>query len=716
MRAAKLAAIIAVVGIGVCFVVIGTPAVTTLRIAGVALLSPSRGASWEDFQEPSRGKLEKAIARNPDDWKLQLIHAERLFPGVSPKGDSDEARMRDFERFIARHPDVILARAAYLGWLFRQRWGYLHPTEAEEFAARYGRSPRLREWTKPRASEKVDLIDAAERQLSRLMQLEPNNAAWPFLFASCRFARFDDEAGLEYIGIAGREPEFSLHSKEELDTRVDAYVSLGAGRPEAIVYLQRGFLFSELSHIRDAARIAVRLADRAAQAGNAKAAAEIRTAVIDFGSLMRSKADFSMQGLVASAVVVIGYGDMGIELGWGALESEAERRAARLREIRLRQDAFQSFLRQAGLANSASRYAHGLEEAAAYGTATTEFSDSREGNEWVRAKLMGIPYAVAPIGWINLATTVVALAAVGIVAALLRKKLGPRVGNTVSGVSIIGGLVCLAVLAASAVLALRSPIGAGLPGGYAPYQWWMSLMGRPSPVLDFGWKSGLSAGVVGLGIALAVVLTTSALLLMRKPAAARRHGAMFSIVGLLLAGAFWVVAWAQFFAYPTDLDVLNAAVHIGLGVVSVGAIVAVWLVRRRMAPESPGWAVPLFATVSILAVLSVLFVPAAVTFGFEWRVLLFAAVPIAVAIAALVPWLLARKRLAKAEGPSYLGILRSGLAVCLAWILVLQFASLIWLGAWRAKAAHEIERAHATSENQAVLRIMRESEGVNESR
>jgi hypothetical protein len=204
-----------------------------------------------------------------------------------------------------------------------------------------------------------------------------------------------------------------------------------------------------------------------------------------------------------------------------------------------------------------------------------------------------------------------------------------------------------------------------------------------------------------------------AVALMLKAPRSGLWGAAFAAACPILTVAFWVHAWlAWSAAWPMDTAAIVA--HSALGVVCIAGIAFAWWAWARRAQQGAHAWVPALATILMVAVFSVLFFPISMMDRvMMWLLLL--SVPIVVALAALVPHLVSIARLPAEERPSYLGMLRAGLAVCLAWILVLQFASLIWLGAWRAKAAAEIERAYATSENQAALRIMKESGGVRES-
>jgi hypothetical protein len=205
-----------------------------------------------------------------------------------------------------------------------------------------------------------------------------------------------------------------------------------------------------------------------------------------------------------------------------------------------------------------------------------------------------------------------------------------------------------------------------------------------------------------------VVLTAVwAVGLIAKPGASRLLRTAFATACSGLAVCFWIAAWLAS-APASRLHALGLAVHIGLGVVSIGAMVAIWWAWARSGHErGPSW-LAILATVLIVAVFSVLFLPVSEALNLLWWGILLCVAGVT-AVAAIVPRLVSIARLPAEERPSYLGILRGGLAVCLAWILVLQFASLVWLGAWRVRAAHEIERAYATSENQAVLKIMGET-------
>jgi hypothetical protein len=465
MRVAKTAAIVAAAGIIASILVIGTPAITTLRIAAKDLVSPSEGVSWMDLSQPTRNRLEKAIAWHPGDWKLQLVHARRLYAGGRPwqaieEGETSAARMRDFEQVIANAPKEAAPRAAYVRWLFQQNWDYLHPTQAEERARILPATRRGEE--APHPATRLGLVDAAEGQLTKLSKLDPDNAAWSYLLASCRFARLDDAGGIRCLKEAAAKPRFSLRHRSELDATVDAYASLGIPRPEASVELSVQMLFPELADMRKTARIASALADKMEAGGRLREAAEIRTALIDVGRLMRHDSEYMIPALVGNAIVAIGYGKRGIETQIPHTGPEAGWRAAEARRAIEREESFLRFLSAAGMGTSAPRYAHGLEEGLAHAEAATPFTEGG-GNSWEdQVRLLGIAYAVSPLGWFVLASAVGALIVVAAIAAVLRRK-GARPGSrTVVGVSIAGGIAAFCVLALSAVLAVLFPYGFGL--------------------------------------------------------------------------------------------------------------------------------------------------------------------------------------------------------------------------------------------------------------
>jgi hypothetical protein len=188
----------------------------------------------------------------------------------------------------------------------------------------------------------------------------------------------------------------------------------------------------------------------------------------------------------------------------------------------------------------------------------------------------------------------------------------------------------------------------------------------------------------------------------------RRGSELFATFAPMLAAAFWGYAWFSWYPGPYTIRGLTVGLQIVLGAASIGAVAFVWRLWGRKGRGQVGVWVPIVATVSVAAVFSTLFITKQMSIGTVCPLLLVALVPLSIVIGAVVPWIVARRRLPPGERPGYLGILRPALATCLVWILALQFASLVWLGAWRIKAAHEIERARAVNENQAVLRIMGE--------
>jgi hypothetical protein len=546
------------------------------------------------------------------------------------------------------------------------------------------------------------------------MEQEPGNAAWPLLIAYCRYARLDDTGALDWIKKAARKRYFSLGSREEVKAITDALASIRIPRQEAGLTARAKVVDVGLSmRALTLAKIGAHLADGRQAEGDLRDSAEIRMALVDTGRLMWRTAPELTDGLIGVAVEETGYGWMGGKpsIPFGATEEEQAK--IRRKQADLSERAFMAFLGRAGFAQLARRYAHGLDEVDEYERASRKLIGQPGFVGSGGFRTLGIAYSATPLVWVVLATVVGALAVVALIAIIPRRKGERPSSRTIVGVSIAGAAATFCLLALSAIMATLPPYFGGLLDTATGA--WPELYLLTSSNVGSGEAhiQALPPSVMYSGIALVVLTAVWATVLILKPRAPRLWRAAFATVCSALAAAFCVGAWLAW-AARWRMDAVSLAIHVGFGIVSIGAIFAVWRACGRREGERVGSCLPILATIVIVAAFSVLSLPISTVSNLPWWGIL--ACPAGVmAIAAIVPRVVASVRLPKAERPSYLWILRGGLAVCLAWILVLQCASLIWLGAWRVKAAHDIQRAQAVGENQMVLRIMKESGGVRKS-
>jgi hypothetical protein len=533
--------------------------------------------------------------------------------------------------------------------------------------------------------------------------------------AKCSFARLQDRQGIERLQEAARKKRFSLHQKDQTEAVADACSRVGVPAPEARLWARAWVgIPPDLSGTIWEAKIARGLAEKMQARGDLKGAAQARMAVIDVGRTMWQTADDTITGLIGVAVEATGYASDQVKQEVGSGASAEGRLAARREYYRRLEGAFVRLVNKAGLGDAAPRYAHGLERVLRYSEATQRYISRPDAQPMTRVyKSLGMGYSAAPASWLVLGVLVAAATVVALLGLLRRKSVRPS-ARTMLGVSIVGGVVCLGLLVGSGILAAKSPYGYGWLGAGKEVYIDPFGLGSSSAALSHASKHGhgFPGTTVLYGLGVVAIVAASGLILILRPTISRLWRVVFSVASPIAVGCFWGYAWLTWLSESSKVGAWGITLHCVFGAASVAAIAGIWVAWARAFRRGAKTWLAAVAAFFVFAALSTLFIPLSRVTGVP-RWVIVSAVPVSVALAALTPRLVAVARLPAGERPSYLRILRPALATCLVWILALQFASLIWLGAWRVKAAHEIEQAQAVSENQAVLRIMKESGGVS---
>jgi hypothetical protein len=239
-------------------------------------------------------RLNQAVRRHPDDAALQFADAIRARPNDTPA-----TRWERLTGLISRFPDSPSMHSNVLR-IMTLRDIRMAREEGNLLVGERLPSQTSKALPGSNTSEHLATFD---RVCEAGEDLDPDNAAFPFLRAIGLFAAHRDKEALEALHRAATKPRWEEYARDQVEGQW-RLMSEANGKPSAVlkVAVGAGLLLPQYSQFRSVARVATWKAVEAEQAGRMEEGLAIRRSLQQIGGLMRVQAPCLIGNLIGIAI------------------------------------------------------------------------------------------------------------------------------------------------------------------------------------------------------------------------------------------------------------------------------------------------------------------------------------------------------------------------------------------------------------------------------